>query len=169
MARQAQGTVAVSIELTELDTQAGIAAGASNLQHVLTKARQMSSGTANGEIDRVWSTASGSVGTGGSSIDLVGSLTSQIAGGATTSFADVQYLYLENTAAAGNLLVGGASNLIGILSGTTDKIVIPPGGALLLDLGTAGLATTAGTADLVPVAASTGTVTYKALIAGRSA
>ena len=89
MARQAQGTVAVSIELTELDTQAGIAAAATNLQHVAVKARQMSSGTANGEIDRVWSTASGSVGTGGSSIDLVGTLTSQIAGGATTSFADV--------------------------------------------------------------------------------
>jgi hypothetical protein len=50
----------------------------------------MSTGTANGEIDRVWSTAAGSVGTGGASIDLVGSLTSQIAGGATTSFADVQ-------------------------------------------------------------------------------
>jgi hypothetical protein len=169
MARQAQGTVEIAISLTEIDTQAGIAAGSSNLMHVASKARQMSTGTANGEIDRVWSTAAGSVGTGGASIDLVGSLTSQIAGGATTSFADVQYIYLENTATSGNLLVGGASNLIGILSGATDKIVIPPGGALLLDLGTAGLATTAGTADLIPVAASAGTVTYKALIAGRSA
>ena len=169
MARQAQGTVSVSIDLTEIDTQAGIAAGSSALMHVASKARQMSTGTANGEIDRVWSTASGSVGTGGASIDLVGSLTSQIAGGATTSFAEVQCVYLENTATSGNLLVGGAANLIGILNGTTDKIVIPPGGALLLDLGTAGLATTAGTADLIPVAASAGTVTYKALIAGRSA
>ena len=169
MARQAQGTVDIEISMTEIDTQAGIAAGSSNLQHVASKARQMSTGTANGEIDRVWSTAAGSVGTGGASIDLVGSLTSQIAGGATTSFADVQYIYLENTASAGNLLVGGAANLIGILSGATDRIVIPPGGALLLDLGTAGLATTAGTADLIPVTASAGTVTYKALIAGRSA
>ncbi|MGL5095856.1 MAG: hypothetical protein ACRDD1_09720, partial [Planctomycetia bacterium] len=118
--------------------------------------------------DRLHS-ASGTVTTSPTTVDLIGSLTSQIDGGSTTSFADLQGLYVENTSAAGNLLVGGGANTIPLTNGTTDEVLIPPGGWIYVDFGTSGLALTAGTADLLLLAASAGSVGFRLAVVGRSA
>ncbi len=168
-ARQATLKAAVAINFAEFSTGIGASSATIGGAESFIKSLDQSSGTANGEVDRFWS-GTGSATTTPTSLDLVGSLTSNVASGATTSFAEVEMLIVENTSASGNLLVGGGATPFGFLTvGTTDTLKIPPGGWVVIYLGDAGLTATGGSTDLLWLTSSTGTVVFKVWVAGRSA
>jgi hypothetical protein len=168
MARGARGTVTLDFSILEFDTDASGFGATSVLLHAIAKALQLENGTADGQVDRVWS-ASANATTSPTTIDLIGSLTGQIDGGTVTSFADAQCLYVENTSTSGNLLVGGGTNPIGLVTGTAESLVIPPGGWALINFGNTGLACVNSSSDVLTLKASAGTVGYRVAIVGRSA
>lgn len=118
----------------------------------------------------LFAVSSGSVGTGGTELDMNGSLVDSF--GATVSFVDVVGLLIKNTSSSGNLLVGAAATNIwsAIFGNSSDVLVIPPGGFVLFGCGNdPAWAVTAGSADKLKLASSTGTVDYSLLAIGRSA
>lgn len=171
MARAARGTLSIRLALTELLTLLGVGASSGQLPHPHEFVREMETGTGNGQIDRVWSTASGSVVAASPvSVDLSGALASVLDSGQTVVMADLQVLMVENTSTSGNLILGAHANNVGFVGGAASgSIIIPPGGCFCIDLGTAGLAIGAGATDIVQLDASAGTVTYKLTVGGRSA
>lgn len=169
MARGATVRGNIRIEVEEYDTGAGASASNSRLTSVFERVLDYISGTTDGtSVDRVHTVAV-SFGTGTSPIDLAGTLTSQIAGGAVTTFVDLQLMIIENTGTSGDLRVGGVAASAPFISATTEYIPVLPGGFIMFHFGNAGLPITATTADLVKVVSSTGTVTGKAYFIGRSA
>jgi hypothetical protein len=107
------------------------------------------------------------------SLDLAGSLVDAL--GTTLTFARVKALLVEASSAnTNNVVLGGAASnaFVNWVSDATDKVVIRPGGLLLLVApGATGYAVTAATGDLLQVANSGGTtgVTYDITIIGSSA
>lgn len=171
MARQARGSIGLVAAIIESSTAQGIASNTSQLGHAINYTREMNNGTADGEIDRVWSTRSGTV-TAASpvTIDLAGSINSVLDSGVTVVLVDLQFVVIKNTASSGNLIVGTHANNVGFIGGgTSGSIVIPPGGWIAIDLGTSGLAIGAGSSDILEFDASAGTVTYEVMFCGRSA
>lgn len=171
MAREANARLEISLKAEERATAAtGSGGTTARLPHEHVFVREFPNGTSDGQIDRVWSTVAGSVTAGAAvTVDVVGSLTSKLDSGNTVSFIDLQTMIIENTATSGNLLVGGATNAVGLHSAANDVTVIQPGGCRVFDFGTAGLACVAATSDELKVDASAGTVTYKVTVIGRSA
>jgi|GEM_PF-6049270 len=173
MAREASGTLELRFHGEERLTGRGIGSDTGRLPHNLDIVSNFQNGTSDGQIDRIYSTAAGSVVAASPvTIDLVGtSLPDVLDTGLSVSFADLQTLILVNTTASGggNLLVGGATHFVGLVADATDVIVIKPQGWIAIDLGATGLALTGGTSDEIKVDASSGTVTYKVLALGRSA
>lgn len=166
MARGVTGLVSIGVDLVEHSTALGIGSEVGRLRHAVTQAVTFATGTTDGQLDRVWSDEV-SLTTTPTDVDLVGSLTSELTG-QTTSFADVVLIVVRNLSASGNILVGGDAASIPLFSAANDVIVVPPGGTLLW-YGGNGIAATATTADILQLAASTGTVTCGILFAGRSA
>jgi hypothetical protein len=167
MARGVSGKLTVALDLQEFETALGADGRQSVLPARFRKLVEFAAGTTNGQLDRVHSIAP-SFTTTPTDVDLAGSLTSPLGGGANT-FVDLVLIYIENTSAVGNLLVGGDAASIPLFSATNDVIVIPPGGFFLWYGGDAGITVTATTADILQIAASAGTVNGKVYLAGRSA
>lgn len=169
MARQASGKAEINLRIEERTTDVGYdGAGVATAVHEVKRAVTFENGVLDGQIDRVFSGANTAT-TTPTNLDLVGTgLASQVAGGAPNSFADLQILVIENTGTVGNLIVGGGASAIPLTNGTTDGEVVQPGGVLYRNFGTAGLALTAGVADILKIVASAGTVPYRILLAGRS-
>lgn len=168
-ARQATMRAAVRIDFVELSTATGASSSTISGAESFVRALDQSSGTSDATVDRFWS-GTATATTTPASVDLVGSLTSQVAAGATTSFAEVELLVIANNATSGNLIVGGGATPFGFLTtGTTDSLVIPPGGWVVLYFGDAGKAATGGATDLIWLTSSAGSVSYSVWIAGRSA
>jgi hypothetical protein len=166
MARFANGSVRVEVDINEAVTALGAGDDIARMPHRRVYSKTLASGTADGEIDRVVSQGV-SFTTTPTDIDLSGSLTSPLNAGAVV-FAEVSMIYIENTAAAGNLQVGGDAASLPLFGAAADFIVVPPGGCFFW-YAPAGIAITATTADILQIAASAGTVTGKVTIAGRSA
>jgi hypothetical protein len=107
-------------------------------------------------------------------LDLRGTLVSQLTGAALT-FVEVGAIGIVNmsTAVASVLSVGAGSNpaFAGLFGATGDIVKVGASGLLLwvapLDGG--GLATTAGTADILTIDPGAATITYRIVIVGRSA
>lgn len=137
------------------------------------KAVTLASGTGADQADQLWTDTRTIAASGTDDLDLAGSLTNAL--GATATFARVRGLYVA--AAAGNtnnVLVGGAASnqFINWVADATDKVVVRPGGFLLLaNRDATGYAVTASTGDLLRIANSgSGTgVTYDIAILGCSA
>lgn len=165
MARIASGIVDIVVRAQEGDTGVG-AGGTARLPHEIVYRLDLANGTANGEINRVHSVSS-TFSTTPTDLDLLGSLTSQISGGAVTSFVDLAGIVIENTGSV-NLLVGGDTNAVLIFSAANDVLVVPPGG-IFVWMAPAGLAPVASTGDVLQIAAASGTCTGKVLLLGRSA
>lgn len=162
MARQVSGSVRLKIDVTQAITAIGLEEAAGTLRHPVLFERTCATGTASGELDRVYADTL-SLTTTPTDLDLAGSIADPLDTGATVVFADVQWLYVVNTATAGNVVIGGdAADL-------DPEATIPPGGCLFVDYGTAGRAVTGASNDVLQLAASAGTVTCKVLVAGRSA
>jgi hypothetical protein len=170
MAREALGDVSVRINLVEQLTALGIGSAVTRLSHGPVEwSTTYTTGTADGSIDRLWSTSANAT-TSPTSVDLLGTLASVADGALTTSFVELVLLYVENTSTSGNIIVGdAASNPFAAIFGADGTVIIPPGGCFLWAVKLAGVTPTAGTGDILQIAASTGTVGYKLLLAGRSA
>lgn len=168
MARQARGKLIISAEIVESKTGLGASGNErSTLTHSIEKTTQYTTGTGADQVDRAYST-SGTVDTTGTTTDLVGSLAS-ILDGSTVAPVKLRCLVIENTSSSGNLLVGGSTHPIPLLSGATDKIVVPPKATYAFNFGADGLTLTGASTDEIKLAASAGTVGYKVLVAGTSA
>lgn len=125
----------------------------------------LTAGTGNNQFNQLWSD-SRSIGTGGESLDLSGSLTNAL--GATVNFTAVKTIYIRNKATSGNLIVGNAASngFISWVGALAHTITIPPGGVFMLTAPLAGFGVTGGTADLLKIAASAGTIDYDIVLAG---
>lgn len=129
-------------------------------------------GTTTGKADKLFSDTRTLAASATENLDLAGVLTDPF--GATATFVKVKAIYIK--AAAGNtnnVVVGGAGSntFAGPFSDATDKVVIPPGGTVLLIHPGAGWTVTAATGDILLVAnsgAGTG-VTYDVVLIGTSA
>lgn len=169
MATSLNGKVKVTFNLVESKNNDLVAqsTGPINFEDVLSLVH----GTSANQADLVWSD-SGSVASGTPvTVDLRGSLTSILDGGAV-SFVEVVGLYIKNksTTTSQNLQIGGGSNpWITHLGASGDVIVLGPGGRLLLESPLDGYAVTAGTGDILQIASSSGTISYDVVIYGRSA
>jgi hypothetical protein len=166
MAREASGTLSVSVDISERSTAVGVGDGTTSLVHRILYEKVLANGTSDGQIDRVHSEAL-SVTTTPTDYDLSGSLTSDTGAG-TTSFAEVTGIMITNDSSSGDLQVGGDAASIPLFGAAADYIPVEPGGCLLW-YSPSGIAVTNSTADVLQIAASTGTVTGKLTIFGRSA
>jgi len=135
---------------------------------------EFGSGTGDNQFDRIW-TDERTLSATSESLDLAGSLTSQL-DGTTVTFVEVGGIWLYNTAtsAASVLIAGGAASnqaYVGLFGAAADKIKIGALGQLFwfapLDGG--GLTVTAGTGDLLKIDAGAATITYRIALLGRSA
>jgi hypothetical protein len=166
MAREASGTLSVSVDISERSTAVGVGDGTTSLVHRILYEKVLANGTSDGQIDRVHSEAL-SVTTTPTDYDLSGSLTSDTGAG-TTSFVDLSLIIITNDSSSGDLQVGGDAASIPIMGAAADYILVKPGG-IFVWYAPAGLAVTNSTADVLQIASSTGTVTGKMILAGRSA
>lgn len=133
----------------------------------------LANGTGANQADKLFADRRTLAASGSESLDLAGSLADNL--GATVTFARVRALMIEASSSnTNNVVVGGAASnaFVNWVSDATDKVVIRPGGLLLLVApGATGYAVTAATGDLLQVANSGGTtgVTYDITIIGASA
>jgi hypothetical protein len=171
MARQAKAKVRVLIEIEEFETALGADSFTSRLLHKIDYQQDWESGTTDGtQIDRVYSTAAALSGAA-TDTDISGSLASALNGSNTVVLADLVLLAVENTTAAGggDLQVGGdAASVTGWVGNANDIVNVGPKG-LLLWIAPSGKSVTATTADILQFASSSGSVTNKIIVAGRSA
>lgn len=166
MAREASGTLSVSVDIQERSTAIGVGDSTAAMTHRILYEKVLANGTSDGSIDRVHSEAL-SVTTSPTDYDLSGSLSSDIGAG-TTSFVDLVGICITNDSSSGNLQVGGDAASIPLFGNVADYIVVPPGGCLFW-YAPGGIAVTNSTGDVLQIASSTGTVTGKMTIFGRSA
>lgn len=126
-------------------------------------------GTGSSQVDRVFSdtrSAAAAVDT----LDLAGVLTDAF--GATLTFAKVTGIIIKNkeTATGKKLTLGGNANpFLPIFGDATDKLIVGPGGVLVLTGPVDGYAVTAGTGDKLDIDPGANTVAYDIIILGRSA
>lgn len=139
----------------------------------LAEAISLGNGTGADQADLLWSDTRTIAASGTDDLDLAGSLTSALGG--TITFARIRALYVAASSAnANNVVVGGAASngFINWVADATDKVIVRPGGFLLLaNRDAIGYAVTASTGDLLRIANSgSGTgVTYDIAILGCSA
>lgn len=151
--------------------------GLANIAHSLRfpgdlRADDYSTGTTDNKQDLIWSDRR-TVTAAPDSLDVRGGLPDALGG--TLAFVEIRGILIINraTAAASVLSVGGGSNpaFAGLFGATGDIVKVPASGCLLwtapLDGG--GLATTAGTADILTVDPGAATITYDICIWGVSA
>jgi hypothetical protein len=132
----------------------------------LSYTQTFTSGTGNNAADRLWCDTRTSA---DADPDLAGTLTGALG---TVTFATVKTIFITApTANTGNLLVGGAggSDFVNWVGDASDVIVVKPGGYFALSVGGTGYAVTAGTGDILGIAASAGTATYSICVLGTSA
>ena len=165
MPREVSGRIRLEIDLQERNTLVGDGTKTAVLAHQALRDKLITNGVGDGQMDRVHSTAL-SVTTTPTDFDLAGSLSSAIGAG-TTTFVDLSMIYIENTSTTGNLVVGGDANFVAFLGGATHTLTIPPGGVFFWEA-PAGVTVVAATGDILQIAASTGTVTGKMIVGGRS-
>jgi hypothetical protein len=139
--------------------------------HALTHVLDMVTGTGASQSDLVWSDTRSLVATS-ESIDLAGTLTSQLTG-ATVTFAEVTAIIIRNnaTTTAYKLLVGGAAanQFINWVAAANDIVHIGPGGIFVLTSPVDGFAVTAGTGDILKIDSGAVTISYSIVVIGRSA
>lgn len=168
MARQVQGRIAVSVDLAERNTAVGTGSAIAQLSHAAAVEALIASGTSEGQMDRVYSDAI-TVTTTPTDVDLAGSLSSEIGAG-TTTFVKVSMVYIRNKSpsGSGNVVIGGDTNALLMFGAAAHTLTLPPGGVFLW-YAPPGVAVTAGTGDILQLAASSGSVELEYIVGGRSA
>ena len=171
MARQVTFDLKVSIKAREIVTNPGSVGGESaTLPHPFEYSASWTSGTTDGQCDRIWS-ATPSLDSTGNSYDLLAgaNMLSQLTTVGVNSFVDLCCLAVKNTDTTNDLRVGAGSNpVVGIVLASGDVMVVKPGG-LLLWVAPGGIAPVADTGDILKIASSAGTVPAELMVVGRSA
>lgn len=100
------------------------------------------------------------------SIDLAGSLTDVF--GSTITFTKVRGLYVRNraTTTAFDLTIAGNFMTTSVIGGSSQNLVLEPGGVLLLTAPVDGYVVTAATADVISFDPGANTVTFDVAIYG---
>lgn len=161
-------TATLTVSLSALLTNAlDLVTPAANLAYA--KNKSFTNGTGADKIQAIFSDTRSLTTGANEDLDLAGSLTSAL--GATITFTKVKALLISSAAAnTTNLSVGPAASngWAAAFGDASDKIVVRPGGMLLLTAPDAnGLAVTAGTGDLLNIANSAGaTASYDIIILG---
>lgn len=104
-----------------------------DIVHVMSLGLTLASGTGSGQANMAWSDTRTLAASTTEDLDLAGALTDGT--GATLTFARVKVIAVKAaTANTNNVLVGGAAatQFVGWVSDATDKVVVRPGGLLLL-------------------------------------
>ena len=167
MASTLTSKVSVNVDAT---LAAGVAIG--NVQHDIgyRVANAMADGAGLNQANQVYSARRTLAASANESIDLSGSLTNAF--GTSLTFTKIKALIVAASAANTNdVIVGGAATngFISWVGAATDTVKVKPGGVFVITAPTAaGLAVTAGTADLLKVANSAGGtgVTYDIIVIG---
>lgn len=141
----------------------------------LPRSLVLKQGTGAGQADRLYVKTSTLNASANEDLDLAGGVTDMY--GTTLTFAKIGLLYVEaKVTNANNVLIGGAAatQWASWLGDVSDKVVIRPGGFILLGCGKDDAnryAVGAGASDLLRVAnsAAGSAVTYTMLLAGTSA
>jgi hypothetical protein len=166
MPREATGRFSVSLVADERNTALGVGDTIAHATHAIAQAVDFASGTADGQIDRVYSTG-GTASTTPTDIDVQGAIASLIGAG-TVVLADVVGVVIRNTGAT-RLRVGGDANALAMFNLAASFLFVEPGGFFATYMGPAGLASVAGTGDILQIDTASGTTTYQLEIVGRSA
>ena len=152
-------------------TESGTRDNGSKLdKHNLSLKFPFSDGTGDDAIKKVWSDNVTGVGTGGTTYDLAGSLTD--VDGSAITFTTIKLIFLRASASnAGNVIIGNnaANDFAPMFGAATHTLIVPPGGVAVLLAPDTGYTVTAGTGDILKIAASTGTVEYDLAFAGITA
>lgn len=165
MARLASGRFELRVSIEEVETALGAGGNRSRLEHAINYVKAIASGTADGEIDRVYSVEI-DLTTTPTDVDIRGSLASVLSG-QTVTMADFVGLVVEHVSGAGNALIGGDANSVPIFADTSDIVPVEPGG-IVAKYSPGGVVTTAGTGDILQLAASAGTVRVRVALIGRA-
>jgi hypothetical protein len=137
----------------------------------LSSLLQLTPGTGAGKADKLYAASRTIAASTSENLDLAGGLTDPL--GATLTFVKVKaILVIASSANTNNVVLGGAASntFTGPFVDATDKVSVPPGGAVLLTHPGAGWTVTAATGDILTVANSSSgtTVTYTVLLIGTS-
>ena len=141
--------------------------GVASLRHLEEVLEELPTGTASGQMDRVWSDKRNLAATS-ETLDVLASLTSQL-DGSTLSFVELNLVYIRHRSASGDLKIGGGSNVLPLFDNTSDILPIKPGGYFLWFAPNDGITPVAGTGDLLQVDAGAATIDYTVILGGRSA
>jgi len=130
---------------------------------------QLDSGTGLGQADVIFSDTRATAGT--DSLDMVGGGLLDNLGNVWAPARIKAIIVVAAAANPGNVLLRRpAANGVPFFTAAADEVPIHPGGIFVLVApSAAGYPTTAGTADLIDLAASAGTVTYDIYLIGASA
>lgn len=159
------GPVEIKVDLLETITRD---LGSKSIQHFKKIAQAFTDGTGDDQLKKVYSDSQAA--TASVTYDLAGGLTD--GDGSAITFTTIKLIVIAAAAAnAVNVEVGAnASNDFATIFGNaTDKLIIPPGGTLLLMAPDDGYAVTAGTGDILKVAAASSTAAWDILLAGITA
>ena len=135
-----------------------------------SKLFNFTNGTAASQANTIWMDQRTIAASGTDDLDLYGSLTNAF--GTTLNFSSIKGIIVyAATANTNNVIIGGdgSAALINWVGGSTDTIVVKPGGLFaLIDPSAGGYAVTATTADVLQISnSSSGTsVTYDIIILG---
>jgi hypothetical protein len=167
MPRFARGRLVVEARIAEGNDGLGVGSAVAGVEHLLRIAQALDGGTADYQIDRVWSGAGSIV--SGTPVDIDLTALDSLIGG-TISIAEAVIILIRNTSALGAaaLRVGGDANKVNITADATDLVRVDPQGCALF-YSPAGIAITNASSDIIQLQAVSGTVAYEVLIAGRSA
>lgn len=174
----ATGPLKINLTISCTETNAGSGTGATDTvhRHLLEYSKTLANGTSGDEQDLCYSIHNGSVVNGvPDTIDLAGSLTQHTDTSSTHTFVEMVAIALVHTGGTGDLEIGagGSNPFITMWKATGDGAVIGPGtgdGSVFLWTSfTNGGTVTAGSGDVLQLISSSGTVTYKMVLVGRSA
>jgi hypothetical protein len=165
-------SASVSVSIVESNTGLGVGSGlTASLTHAFTRSLSLAVGASgSGNVDTVYSSRQSIVNASPLDLDVRGTLTSRL-DGTTVNFPLIVGILIVNnsTTAAETLSLGvGTNPVTSWMSGTTPAVIIGAGGFLFLTAPVAGYATTAGTADIVRIAANSGTIVTDIVIFGRA-
>lgn len=132
-----------------------------------TYSKSMSNGVGANQANMVFTDVRST--SGNDDLDLYGGLTSTH--NETINFTNVKTIMIESSASnTTNILIGGhdTAPCSSMFSDATDQLVLKPGGVFLLSVSpnADGYAVTATTADILRIAAASGTVEYSVIIIG---
>lgn len=164
------GTATVSVRVQEQGTAD---LGTPNMTHLIDYTKSLTSGTSANTADMVWSDQDTVTSGAPDDIDLAGALTAAVGGSSLTLLKPVGLCVVNKSTTTGQYLtVGGdgtAAFYSGLFGAANDTISVQPNGFMCWFSPIDAATVTATTADILQIAAASGTITYQIIVWARSA